>query len=174
PQISTVTLKILPLVPVANPDAEILASNGTLIQIIGRPATDEKDGWRTWIWPITVYHSGRIGAAAQDLEIRIRYTVVSPEGRTEIKLQRIPVNLSVQMLDFPQLAYMGMIALGIIASYLAADGAKIRSKIVSNFGEVRRPIVWILLSLILTPLVYVQFKQAAGNLTGDQALVSLL
>ncbi len=175
PQISTVALKIFPKVPIANTQANISAPNGTLFQFLGEPTSEEQDGWRTWKWTITVNHNGHIGRLPQALEVHLRYVVVSPVGGSVVlKDQAIPINPTVEMLDFPLLFYLGMIATGIIASYYFAEGSKIQARIKQNFGEIKRPIIWIVFSLILTPVVYLQFRQAAGPVIGDQALLLLI
>src|SRR5258708_20156106 len=78
PQISTVTLKIFPKVPIASTQANISAPNGTGFQFLGEPTSEEQDGWRTWKWTITVNHRGHIWRLPQALEVSRRSPVVTP------------------------------------------------------------------------------------------------
>jgi hypothetical protein len=176
-KLSTIELDVLPNVPVTSVVSKLTSSDGTLIEEIGDPTISQTATQETWVWPIVARHNGRIGPSNEDLRIDVRYQLAQPDSSPQSTTpQSLPVNFSilVNMQDFPVPFYIAMIATGIIASYALADGSKIVPRVVQQWGEIRRPIVWIVLSLVLTPIVYTQFRQTVGVLSDQQAIVALL
>jgi hypothetical protein len=172
--ISSITLVVTPRVLVSHLDANLLAPNGTLINTLGDPQITTTDSTRKWTWGIVAKHNGKITSSNEDLLLDVNYSVDHLDGPPESGEKQVPFSQLVVMQDFPAPFYIAMIAVGIITSYLFADGGKIVPRVVQQFGEIRRPVIWIALSLVLTPIVYTQFKQTVGTLADQQAIIALL
>jgi len=172
PGVSRITLNLQPRMDMSDIRADIIALSSTSVQVSKASFSKDENGWLKWDWDVTAAHNGRIGQSNEKLDIRVRYEL-RQDGKAKITSQKIPVAFSVEMSDFSLAFYLATIAVGTIASYLLAEGSKITPRLRSNFGEIKGPVTWIVLSLILTPMIYLQFRQAVSTVT-DQAVLSLV
>ena len=125
-----------------------------------------------WAWSLIENHDGRVRKLTHALSVQVIYDLSGGENAGLAKTLEVPFALDVETEDVAFGFYFVAIAIGLLVSYFGSQGGKLRDAVKERkLGKLGGPIAWIAVALLLTPFLYLQFRQAFTTI--DVALLNL-
>lgn len=123
-------------------------------------------------WTLNADHSGRVRKVTRNLQVQVTYDVTGDKPAVD-QVMQIPFTLDVETRDYGFMSYFLIIAAGIIISFVVSESGRLKAQFQqpNNRSPLLRAVGWLLLSIVMTPALYLQFKDAVA--ATDQAMLNL-